>query len=353
MLWEASIMAYPLGWSVLTQTVVRRERWPGGYRAGAVALVYPGQLVEPDQPVIRLKREERPEEIGGLPRLSLPSSSQKLPAVRSSGVTRSGDTDTALAIPALGEETVPAGLRGRVIDVTARGGVVIESRVVAIQGVLGAGPQVAGILTLWQSLAGPQEMQRIPPGAILVVPGPLSFLLLRQAMNSGVVGIVASSIFLRDLEGFLHADLLELVAAADGEARQLRLPPLTIMLTEGLGSLAMPARLTRLLSQYQGRIALLAGRTSTREHVLPELLISLTAAEIGEDLCLGESDLQLSPGARVRICSGEHQGRSGEILYLFVHRQRLPSGVLARAAWVRLDEGECVVTALACLDRIG
>ncbi|WP_376797201.1 hypothetical protein [Thermogemmatispora sp.] len=347
-------MAYPLGWSVRLQVVVRRERWPGGSRAGAVALVYPGQVVEPDQPVIRLKREERGEELGDLPRLSLPAVTRKLPAIRPTGTHLPGDTQTALAVPALGEETVPAGLRGRVVDVTARGGVVIESRVVAVQGVLGAGPQVAGVLTLWRALGsdGSRSVQPIPPGAILVVPGPLSFLLLRHALNSGVVGIIASSIFLRDLEGFLHADLLELVNSPNGEALQAHLPPLTIMLTEGLGSLAMPARLLQLLSCYQGRVALLSGLTSVRQHVLPELLISLTSAE-AEALPRQEPHLELVPGARVRVRGGDYCGRTGEILSLFRHRQRLPSGVQAYAAHVLLEEGQVIMTALACLDRIG
>src|SRR5579875_1844109 len=105
-------MAYPLGWSVRLQVVVRRERWPGGSRAGAVALVYPGQMVEPDQPGIRLKREERGEELGGLLRLSLPAVTRKLPAIHPTSAHHLSDTQTALAVPALGEETVPAGLRG-------------------------------------------------------------------------------------------------------------------------------------------------------------------------------------------------------------------------------------------------
>ncbi|MBX5449056.1 hypothetical protein [Thermogemmatispora sp.] len=348
-------MAYPLGWSVRLQVVVRRERWPGGSRAGAVALVYPGQMVEPDQPVIRLKHEERHEELSDLPRLSLPAVTRKLPAIQPAGAAHHlNDTGTMLAVPTLGEETVPAGLRGRVVDVTARGGVVIESQVVAVQGVLGAGPQVAGILTLWQALGKGNSCSRqpIPPGAILVVPGPLSFLLLRHALNSGVVGIIASSIFLRDLEGFLHADLLELVNSPNAEALQSRLPPLTIMLTEGLGSLAMPARLLQLLSCYQGRVVLLSGWTSVRQRVLPELLISLTAAE-AEALPAQEPELTLVPGARVRICCGDYRGRTGEILSLFLHRQRLPSGVYAHAARILLEEGEVIVAALSCLDRIG
>src|SRR5437763_14798734 len=58
-------MAYPLGWSIVTQTLIRRERWPGRYKTRGIALVYPGQEVQPDQPVIRLEKTEQvPDEVG-------------------------------------------------------------------------------------------------------------------------------------------------------------------------------------------------------------------------------------------------------------------------------------------------
>ena len=154
-------------------------------------------------------------------------------------------------------ETIPAGLNGRVVEITRRGGVVIESRVAAVEGAIGAGNQVAGVLTMWQAGSG-----SIPPGAILVVPGPLNFVMLRQAMNSGIAGIVASSIALRDLEGFLQTDLVHLLASVDVDLAQAHLPSMTILLTEGLGTIAMPVRTVNLLSRYQGSIALLAGATS-------------------------------------------------------------------------------------------
>src|SRR5579883_3374175 len=51
-------MAYPLGWSVIPQLIVRRERWQrGGDRERVVPLVQEGQEVLPDQPVLRLHSE--------------------------------------------------------------------------------------------------------------------------------------------------------------------------------------------------------------------------------------------------------------------------------------------------------
>src|ERR1700680_5079641 len=66
-------MTYLLGWSVIPQILVRRERWPGGYKTRGVPLVYPGQDALPDQPVIRLEKAEAIEEVATIPRRSLPA----------------------------------------------------------------------------------------------------------------------------------------------------------------------------------------------------------------------------------------------------------------------------------------
>ena len=49
------------GWSVIEQTVVQRERWSGMYGVKCAPLVYPGQVVLPDQPVLRLPPIIRPD----------------------------------------------------------------------------------------------------------------------------------------------------------------------------------------------------------------------------------------------------------------------------------------------------
>src|SRR2546426_12279740 len=73
-------MTYQLGWSVIPQILVRRERWPGGYKTKAIPLVHPGQDVLPDQPVLRLERHEPVEEIETvpIPRLSIPGAIDSL-----------------------------------------------------------------------------------------------------------------------------------------------------------------------------------------------------------------------------------------------------------------------------------
>jgi len=253
----------------------------------------------------------------------------------------------------LSVETIPAGLRGRVVDVTRRGGVIIESQAAVVQGTIGAGSQVAGILTIWQAPTPAYGQQPIPPGAILVIPGPLNFAMLRQAISSGVSGVVASSISSRDLEGFLRTDLVQLIDSMNGELAESQLPPITLLLTDGLGTIAMPARTIHLLSQYQGCVALLSGTTSVRQQLFPELVISLPAQEAQQNWHPVQPDPALAIGAQVRVCGGEYEGVMGEISHLFTHQQLFASGIHARAARLQLEDGSTLVIPLTLIERIG
>ncbi|WP_126595373.1 hypothetical protein [Dictyobacter aurantiacus] len=319
-------MVYPAGWSVLPRLIVKRERWPGGYRVRGVPLVYRGQEVVPDQPVLRLTASSRKIEQEG----------------RAQGTPSS---------PGLSSD-IPAGLHGRVVGFTSRGGVVIESHAAVIQGALGAGKQVAGVLTMWQPHNQYAYVQAIPPGAILIVPGPLTFSLLHQALNSGVVGVIASSVALRDLEGFLRADYLHLLKLTALEQALEQLPPLTLMLTEGIGSSNMPVHTMNLLTHYQGSIGLLSGTTSLTHNYFPELVISIPLAEIDKEWQAVRPDSTLALGAQVRVCGGARNGAVGMIDYFYSYEQVFASGLRARAARLRLDDGSFSTVPLTLIERI-
>ena len=332
-------MTYRPGWSVVPQILVQKERWPGGNNGQGIPLVSPNQYVLPDQPVLRI----------------VPSSSVISPAFPPVPETPSGREQ--LSVNAGNQqqgqgETFPAGLRGRVVSLTARGGVVIESHAAVVQGAFGAGNQIAGVLTMWHSsFVDETGTLTIPPGALLVFPGPVNFTMLRQASVSGIAGLIASSIALRDLEGFLQTDVLRLLHSTDVEAAQTTLPAMRLLFTEGSGNIAMPARTVNLLSRYQGCIALLSGATSARERIVPELVISLPPQEAEQSWHPQQPETTLKVGVRVRICSGDYVGVMGEIDYLFAHQQFFSSGVLARAARLRLDNGSLLVLPVTVIER--
>ncbi len=334
-------MSYPLGWSLTTRIGVRRERWPGGYDLKCEPLVSAGALVEPSQPVMRILQIERPRLLPDVPRLSLPASiGPTLPGAVSGTLRERGST-------------IAAGLRGRVIAITRRGSVVIEGLAAIVAGTVGVGRQVAGPLTIWQAPGSTEGQLYIPPGALLVVPGPLNLNMLRQALYSGIAGVVASSISSRDLEAFLRTDLIDLLNCANPELLLGTLPPLTILLTEGLGTVAMPVRTINLLNKYRGVTALLSGATSLSAQIYPELVIPLSEAEMRERVSTPEPEVELQRGALVRVCSGNYEGAVGKIDYLFSHQQLFPSGVRARAARIQLEDGSLLIVPLPVLERIG
>src|SRR5690349_10501756 len=123
-------MVYPVSRSVIPQTIVRRERWPGGYRAKIVPLVHPGQEVLPDQPIMRIERDVIVDAMPAVPRLSLPSvdTNLELQAINGRHLGKQ-NADTP--------ETAPAGMAGRVVSITPRGGIVIETQAALIQGAIG------------------------------------------------------------------------------------------------------------------------------------------------------------------------------------------------------------------------
>ncbi len=349
-------MTYPYGWSVVPRLIVKKERWPGGWQARSIPLVYPGQEVVPDQPVLRFEQSaqlaavtSQKKQRGVSGQLGL---SDSAPVASLSG-TGQFQAPVSIGGNLSSRIEVPAGLHGRVVGFTGRHGVVIESRAALVQGVLGAGNQVAGVLTMWRAGGVSYVPYAIPPGALLVVPGPLTFTLLRRALNSGVTGVIASSIALRDLEGFLRTDYLQLLCADDIDLAQAQLPPLTILLTEGIGSSIMPAHVVNLLHRYQGSIGLLSGVTSLKHNIYPELLISLPVTETQENWQPVQPDTTLSLGAQVCINGGERMGRIGYIDYFFVYEQTFKSGIRARAVRLRMEDGSFDVVPLANIARIG
>jgi hypothetical protein len=115
----------------------------------------------------------------------------------------------------------------------------------------------------------------------------------------------------------------------------------------------MPVRITNLLSQHQGSVVLLSGVTSVRQHIQPDLIISLPTNEVEQNWHPIKSEMALVPGAQVRVCGGEHEGAVGTIDHLFTYQQVFSSGVRARAARIKLEDGNLLIIPLSLIERIG
>jgi hypothetical protein len=236
---------------------------------------------------------------------------------------------------------------GKVVSVMARVGVVIESSGALVQGDLGIGPALratlhcpvpSGDLPL---LAGQITEEHV--GGILIGGRTLDAAALDQAVAAQVRGVIVAS---------LHSSLLA----------PIRESGLSLIVTEGLGDVAMPERTFDLLCEHvdqevtfapthEGTAAptVLAGHKPelfgyARESDLPD-------AEAAQPT-LAVQGAPFLAGTRVRVLRAPHQYAEGRIVSLPEVPQRLASGLTVWGAEVDLDSGERVFFPLQNLESI-
>ena len=238
-----------------------------------------------------------------------------------------------------------AGLAGRVVEVAPGQSVTIEGAATLINGILGVGGQVAGPIYFPQrgeSLA----LVQLPRGSVIVYPTRAPLTLLQRAYASGAVGVIAASASALELEAFARTDL---TAVLDGFAPQTT-PPLTVLLTEGLGDSQMSAPILRALEQRVNDVILLDGQTDPRRNIRPEALLPLPLSATPTATPLPSA---FTTGALARVTAGPRRGESGRIGYLFSQAQRSQTDQWEPSALLRLEDGSTLVAPLALLDAIG
>ncbi len=282
-------------------------------------LVHPGQQIEPGtvvaarhramRPLLRVKADERGVVIGeqeGSLFLCAPSDYEQLRAY----------------IP------------GEVSEVYPERGVLMQSSGHVLHGIWGAGREAAGLLSLEVADAGaPLAWHRVTErhyGMVLAAGMLQSAVALRRAAQYGVAGIIAGS---------LHPDLRQ--ACRDA--------PFPVVITEGMGRIAMTAPAFSLLQQHHGSRVVLAGdgrlTASGPELIIPDPIGS-------RDLSLAGA-LTPGVGSLVRLTGFAHMGAVGEIVSMPQEPQFSPAGESIRGAWVRLTDRRMIFVPLENLELLG
>jgi len=277
-------------------------------------------------------------------------------------------------------------LRGRVESVVPGYGVSIASRGHRILGVLGLGGKSWGrVRTLARAHGqangglGPLRGADIEPGhggCVLVFPGEITAEALHECLRQGVRGVVAASAKAAQLTEFIGRPLAaEIVTgpgslSLPGEPGRGRRggggpaaePGLTVVLTEGLGSLGMDEEIRAMLEAHEGETASLDGLTQIRAGVVRPVVL-LPAPETG-GLPGGEPAAACGPavpaeavslyvlpelerGMRVRLVRNPYFGCWGTVVEPPAGLTRLETEVEARVLRVRLDDGRVVAVAEA------
>ncbi len=243
---------------------------------------------------------------------------------------------------------IDAYITGRVAEILPGEGAIVETRGAMVQGIFGVGGERRG--TVRVAVATPEEpldegsIRDSDRGLVLVGGLGITAAAIRRAASVGVVGLVAGGIKDSDLTDFLGYDIGVAITGAEAI-------PLTILVTEGFGYLAMARRTFELLKTLEGGAASINGATQIRAGVIrPEIIVPHAEGAVAAERAGGA--LELVVGTPVRVIREPFFGLLGTVTGLPAQLVTLDSGTTVRVLAARLDDGREVTVPRANVEII-
>jgi len=242
---------------------------------------------------------------------------------------------------------VDAYIPGKVVEVLPREGAVIETNAAFIQGIFGIGGESHGGIHM--SVDGPDDVlsedliTSEDKGAVLIGGSMVTLEALKKSVEIGVSCIVVGGIRHDDLIAFTGE---EVGVAITGQEEM----GLTVIITEGFGTMRMSQSTFDLLKSFEGYQASVNGATQIRAGVLrPEIIIphQEVAEQGSEELSSG-----MVPGTPVRIIRQPYFGAIGLVKFLPVELQQVESESYVRVLDVEFDDGTVVTVPRANVEII-
>lgn len=237
---------------------------------------------------------------------------------------------------------------GVVIDTVPNEGVIVETFGTYIQGIFGVGGETVGTLVVIANSPNDEltSDQILPEhkGNVLVGGSLVTTDTIQKAIQNGVNGIIAGGIDDADLRELLGYELGVAITGSEELG-------ITLVITEGFGSIAMADRTFSLLKTREGMKTSINGATQIRAGVVrPEILIPLVSEDLNTD---NESSIGLLEiGSPVRVIREPHFGKLGHVAELPVELQQLETEAEVRVLQVEFDDGEIVTLPRANVEAI-
>ena len=243
---------------------------------------------------------------------------------------------------------IDAYIPGKVVEVLPKEGAIIETNAAFIQGIFGIGGESHGEIrmavdkpdkVLSEDLITPKDNGVVLIGGSLVTLGAL-----KKSIEIGVSCIVAGGIRHDDLTSFTGE---EIGVAITGQEEL----GLTVIITEGFGTMRMSQYTFDLLKSFEGYQASVNGTTQIRAGVLrPEIIIPhQEGLEQGSEK---ERAAGMVPGTLVRIIRQPYFGANGMVKFLPVDLQQVESESYVRVLNVELEDGKVVTVPRANVEII-
>ena len=229
---------------------------------------------------------------------------------------------------------VNAYVKGRVLEVLAGEGVMVETEGAFIQGIFGVGGETQGPISIVSQ--GPEEelrgerLNESHRGRIVVGGSYVSYQTLMRAKALGVAAVVVAGFDDSDLRQLLGKDLGVAITGSEELG-------FTLVLTEGFGRIRMAERTWRLLGAHEGGAASVSGATQIRAGVMrPEIIVPLEAAGESRERAAVHTGLEI--GSLLRVIREPYFGRIGTVVELPPELQELESGSKARVLVVEFAD---------------
>jgi hypothetical protein len=265
---------------------------------------------------------------------------------------------------------VRAFVAGTVAEVLPREGAIVENAVALVQGIFGIGGEAHGPIAMacgsHEEELDADDILPAMRGAVVVGGARMTAAAIARAREVGAAAIVSGGIDDQDLRDFLGHDI---GVAVTGSERM----GITLIVTEGFGSIAMAARTFALLASHAGRTASVNGATQIRAGVMrPEIVVPLgsdAAAGAGGGTGAAGAAGAGAPGARalaaggatagvlevgtpVRVIRDPHFGVLGTVAALPEQPAVLDSGSKARVLEVAVEGGARITVPRANVELI-
>ena len=229
---------------------------------------------------------------------------------------------------------------GTVTETVPNEGITVETYGTYIQGIFGVGGETVGNLTVVAETPSdvltaeqilPDHRDNILVGGSLVTTDTI-----QKAIQQGVRGIIAGGIDDADLRELLGYELGVAITGSEEIG-------LTLVITEGFGSIAMAEQTFTLLKAREGMKTSINGATQIRAGVVrPEIVIPLVPDTV-ETVGAGENESTegiLEVGSSVRIIREPYFGQLGRVTELPVELQNLETEAQVRVLRVELADGQ-------------
>lgn len=226
-----------------------------------------------------------------------------------------------------------AGYSGIITDLVPDRGVRIETTGALVQGIWGNGRMDSGVLTVLASSAGEvltsNRLDISMRGAVV----------LGGSITSADVFLTAAEVPLRGIiVGSMPSELIPAAAKC----------AVPVIILDGFGQAPMNSSAYKLLSTSERREAMVvADALNPYSGACPEVVIALPASDT---LPYPLETTAYQTGQSVRIIRPPHMNSIGSIQRLLPGKLRLPNGISANCAEIRLENNENVVLPLANLE---